>query len=50
MRVVVMLWLLLIASCASHPPRVDCEGHLKPINPPARTANPDGTRESRPTR
>jgi hypothetical protein len=27
--------LLLAASCASHPNRLDCEKHLKAINAPA---------------
>ena len=27
--------LVFIAGCASHPPRIDCDGHLKPINAPA---------------
>jgi len=27
--------VVLLAACASHPKRVTCEGHLKPINPPA---------------
>ena len=26
---------MLVAGCASHPRRIDCEGHLKPINAPA---------------
>jgi hypothetical protein len=26
---------LLLAGCSSHPTRVDCEGHLRPINAPA---------------
>jgi starvation-inducible outer membrane lipoprotein len=26
---------LLLVGCASHPPRIDCERHLKPINAPA---------------
>jgi hypothetical protein len=26
---------LLLVSCTSHPRRVDCEAHLKPINAPA---------------
>jgi hypothetical protein len=34
-----LLWaltvMLLTASCTSHPRRVDCEAHLKPINAPA---------------
>jgi hypothetical protein len=32
----VALGLLLVA-CASHPTRVNCDGQLKPINPPAPT-------------
>jgi hypothetical protein len=27
--------LALIAGCSSHPTRVDCEGHLRPVNAPA---------------
>jgi len=27
--------ILLTAGCASHPRKVDCEGHLRPINAPA---------------
>jgi len=34
--------LLLLAACASHPPRVDCEKHLKPINAPAPVARAGG--------
>jgi hypothetical protein len=30
-----MALALLVVGCASHPSRVDCEGHLKPINAPA---------------
>jgi starvation-inducible outer membrane lipoprotein len=26
---------LILVGCASHPKRVDCDGHLKPINAPA---------------
>jgi hypothetical protein len=26
---------ILVAGCSSHPTRVDCEGHLRPINAPA---------------
>ena len=32
----VMLFALLVG-CSSHPRRIDCEGHLRPINPPAPT-------------
>jgi hypothetical protein len=30
-------WVLaaLVAACSSHPTKVDCEGHLSPINTPA---------------
>jgi hypothetical protein len=31
----VALLLLLVAACSGHPKRVDCEGHLRPINAPA---------------
>lgn len=31
----VPLLLLFVAACSAHPKRVDCEGHLRPINPPA---------------
>ena len=27
--------ILILAGCSSHPRRVDCEGHLRPINAPA---------------
>jgi hypothetical protein len=30
-----MLLALILAGCSSHPKRVDCEGHLRPINAPA---------------
>jgi len=26
---------LVMAGCSAHPTRVDCDGHLRPINPPA---------------
>lgn len=29
------LSLLLLSACSSHPRKVDCEGHLTPINAPA---------------
>jgi hypothetical protein len=28
------LLLLAVSACAHNPPKVDCEGHLTPINPP----------------
>jgi hypothetical protein len=27
--------VVLLAACASHPKRLNCDGHLKPINAPA---------------
>jgi hypothetical protein len=30
--------VVLLAACASHPKRLNCDGHLKPINPPAPAA------------
>jgi hypothetical protein len=29
------LLLLCLLGCSAHPKRVDCEGHLRPINAPA---------------
>ena len=29
------LCLVLLGACSSHPRKVDCEGHLTPINAPA---------------
>jgi hypothetical protein len=26
---------LILAACSAHPRKVDCDGHLKPINAPA---------------
>ena len=31
----VLVLALLVVGCASHPKRLDCDGHLKPINAPA---------------
>jgi hypothetical protein len=35
----IRLWLLslvgALAACSSHPTKIDCDGHLKPINAPA---------------
>lgn len=31
---ILALLLLALGACAHHPPRVDCDGHLTPINPP----------------
>jgi hypothetical protein len=36
-----LVTLLLLLGCASHVKRVDCEGHLRPINAPA-PAEPAG--------
>ncbi len=30
---------MLVAGCATHPPQVNCEGHLQPINAPAPKAS-----------
>jgi hypothetical protein len=32
---------LLLLGCASHPPKVSCEGTLRPINPPAPAVHSD---------
>lgn len=39
--------LLLVLGCTSHPRRVDCDGRLSPINPPAPALQPalDSQRE-----
>ena len=34
MTLLALLFALLVG-CSSHPRRVDCERHLRPINPPA---------------
>jgi hypothetical protein len=31
-----------IAACSSHPTKVDCDGHLKPINAPAQQTQKPG--------
>jgi hypothetical protein len=33
--VVFIALAVVVTACASHPPKVDCEGKLRPINPPA---------------
>jgi hypothetical protein len=35
------LSLLLFTACSSHPRKVDCEGHLTPINAPTPAPKPD---------
>ena len=35
---VAIVLFLLLAGCASHPKRINCEGHLKAINAPAPAA------------
>jgi hypothetical protein len=39
----VILLALLMAGCGSHPKRVDCDGHLRPINAPAPVPSTSGT-------
>lgn len=34
-RLVTLTFALLLTACSAHPRKVDCEGHLKPINAPA---------------
>jgi type IV pilus biogenesis protein CpaD/CtpE len=34
-KVMAVVLVLALVGCASHPPRVDCEAHLRPINAPA---------------
>ena len=33
--VVVIALALVVVGCSAHPTRVNCDGHLRPINPPA---------------
>lgn len=35
MKLMVMVLVLLTCACSAHRTRVDCEGRLRPINPPA---------------
>ena len=42
MKLVVIVLVLLVSACSSHRTRIDCEGHLKPINTPDRMASNDG--------
>ncbi len=34
---------LVLAGCASHPHKVDCEGKLRPINTPASAVHPEAS-------
>jgi len=43
MKLMVMVLVLLTCGCSAHRTRVDCEGHLKPINPPAPISGNDVT-------
>jgi hypothetical protein len=38
-RSVAVLLLLFVIGCSAHPRRINCEGRLTPINPPATTAH-----------
>jgi len=49
MRIPVLLLLLLVVGCRSHPVRVDCDGKLKPINAPAPVATKAATPAPRST-
>ena len=40
----VIAFALILMGCASHPPKVNCEAKLRPINPPAPVAHRDDTR------
>jgi len=42
MKLIVIVLALLISACSSHPTRVDCEGHLRPINTPDRMESDAG--------
>ena len=39
----VVLVAVLLGACRTRPPRVDCEGHLSPINAPAPVTQPEGS-------
>ena len=43
MKLMVMVLVLFTCACSTHPTRVDCEGHLKPINAPAPMSSNNGT-------
>jgi hypothetical protein len=41
--VVAIALALLMVGCSAHPTRVNCDGHLRPINPPAPVTPAGGT-------
>jgi hypothetical protein len=41
---ILALVLLMLLGCTAHPKRVDCEGHLQPINPASPASAPDAAR------
>jgi hypothetical protein len=43
MKLIVVVLVLLTGACSAHRTRVDCEGRLKPINPPAAISSNDAT-------
>jgi hypothetical protein len=43
MKLMVMVLVLLTCACSAHRTRVDCEGRLKPINPPAPISSNEAT-------
>lgn len=40
------LFLMLLAACAHHPVRVDCDQHLQAINPPHPVVKSDAATKS----
>jgi hypothetical protein len=41
-----LIWIiapLVLAGCASHPTKVDCEGKLRPINAPESAVHPEAS-------
>lgn len=43
MKLMVMVLVLLTCACSAHRTRVDCEGRLRPINPPAPLSSSEAT-------
>jgi hypothetical protein len=39
-----IIFAVLLMGCASHPPKVNCEEKLRPINPPAPVVHSDDIR------